>query len=172
MTTWTPAATKRPLPAEQRPENAITKAQADKAVVEKDLVPLVDLDVPAVLPQCFGIVGGLLIETDVVQLDFPVTLEDRGVGVAEDVRVSVVATVDCSPLARPYTSRQPENGATGKIQSRAHGDRTVREGPVQVHRGEQKGELARNQAREDNDQDFGHEVNVSPRPPLPPSKSR
>ena len=82
-------------------------------------------------------------------------------GVPEDVRVGMVAAVDGGPLPRADAGRNPEHAAAGKGQARTHRDRMVRESAVQVHGGEQKGELAGNQAREDNDQDFGHGVTLA-----------
>jgi hypothetical protein len=72
-----------------------------------------------------------------------------------------VATVDGGPLPRADAGGDPEDAAAGKGQARTHGDRMVRESAVQVDGGKQKGELAGNQAREDNDQDFGHGVTLA-----------
>ena len=139
-----------------RPKNAVPEAQPDKATVEHELVPLVDLDVPAVLAERLGVLGGLFVEADVVDLNFPITVEDGRMRVPRDVGIGMMAAVDGGPFTRFDAGGKPHDGAAGKAKARAHGHRAVRDSAVEVHGGEQQGELGGEQAREHGEQDFRH----------------
>src|ERR1700678_4700034 len=65
----------RQAPPEDRPKNAVPKQEPNKAAVEEEPVPLVDLDVPAVLAKSLRVFGGFFVEADVVELHFPIPVE-------------------------------------------------------------------------------------------------
>ena len=146
-------------PAQQCPEDAKTEPEANETSVEKHLVPAVGLYVPAVLAEGFGVVGCLLVQPDVPELDAPIALEHRGMGVADDVGVRVVAAMDCGPLPRSDARGEPEQTPTSEGEPGPHCDPAVREGAVEVKGREEEGELARDEARDDSDQEVRHHRN-------------
>ncbi len=90
------------------------------------------------------------------QLDLRVAEQDRRVGVARHVGVGVVLAVHGHPLPGSDAGHRPDQKPGHNGQPRLHSQRSMGQGPVQIHGGQQVGQLTDGQPDEDSDENSRH----------------
>lgn len=97
-----------------------TNSQPQQGTVEEPAVPGIDRNVFGVVPEVVGVGGGLLVQTDVAQLDLPEPENCRAMGVFGGVGLGVMLTVNGHPFASLLAGCDPAEEAEREGGNRVH----------------------------------------------------
>lgn len=124
-------------------------AESNNCVVQQCGLDRVWSEIFAVLPDGLGVSGGSAVKGNVGELHPQPTKSCWGVRVEIGVGVGMMPAMHCHPLLRSDTREQPGGNAADPPCHWVQRERSVGEGAVEVHGGDQVGHLGKPKGHDD-----------------------